>query len=118
MTQYRDLIDEVFIEDIFLKRNTKTTITLGQIQGVIMAKSYQILGLNPALISPARVRSSIGVGGDATKEEVARFVKSMMGWDKEGHSLDETDAIAVAWGGHQAKGIMPNSGRRPIYEFD
>lgn len=118
MTQYRDLIDEVFVEDIFLKRNTKTTITLGQIQGVIMSKSYQILGLNPALISPTRIRKSVGVGGDATKEGVARFVKNMTGWDKKKYSLDESDAIAVALGGHFEKGVMPNSGRRPVYEWE
>lgn len=116
MGKYRGRIQEVFIEDIFLKRNTKTTIALAQIQGALLAKSYQILTLNPALISPARIRKSIGIGGDASKEQVARLIKNMMGWHKDDYSLDETDAIAVAWGGHFEKGLMPKTGGRPTYD--
>lgn len=116
MGKYRGKIQEVFLEDIFLRKNTKTTIALAQIQGALLAKSYQILSLNPALISPARIRKSIGMGGNATKEEVARLVRNMTGWSKGEYSLDETDAIAVALGGHLEKGLMPNAGGRPTYD--
>ena len=116
MGKYRGRIHEVFLEDIFLRRNTKTTIALAQIQGALLAKSYQILSLNPALISPARIRKSIGMGGNATKEEVARLVQNMTGWHKGEYSLDETDAIAVALGGHFDKGVLPNTGERPTYD--
>ena len=116
MGKYRGQIQEIFIEDIFLKKNTGTTIALAQIQGALMARSYQILNLNPSLISPARVRARMGAGGSATKEEVARWVNAMTGYQKE-MGLDESDAIAVALGGHFEKGTPPQSGRRPVYEF-
>ena len=116
LIKYHFRIDEVYIEDIFLKRNTKTTIALGQIQGAFMDKIWRVLGLNPALISPARVRSRVGAGGRATKEETATWVRALTGIKKE-MSLDESDAIAVALGGHFEKGSIPDGGPRPV-EYD
>lgn len=115
MGLYKDKIDEVFIEDIFLKLNTKTTISLAQIQGSLMGKSYQILGVNPALISPARVRARVGAGGRASKAETAAWVRALTGIKKD-MSFDESDAIAIALGGHFEKGSIPDGGRRPNYE--
>lgn len=117
MTQYKGQIDEVCIEDVFLKRSVKTAIVLGQVQGTIMAKAYEILDVNPILISPARVRARIGAGGSAGKEQVAAWVRGLTGTQKD-MTLDESDAIAIALGGHFERGSPPDGGRRPTYEWE
>lgn len=115
MNRFQGQIDEVCIEDIFMKKSVKTSIVLGQVQGALMAKSYEILDVNPILISPARVRARIGAGGAAGKEQTAAWVRGLTGCSKE-MSFDESDAIAIALAGHFERGSPPQGGRRPEYE--
>ncbi|MEY2925138.1 MAG: crossover junction endodeoxyribonuclease RuvC [Bacteroidota bacterium] len=89
------LPDEFAIEAPFYGKNPQSMLKLGRAQGVSMAAA-----LNRQIpvfeYSPKRVKQSITGNGNASKEQVAAMVQTLLSL-KEMHSkLDASDAVAIA----------------------
>lgn len=94
-----DNISEIYIEDIFVHRNAKSTMALAQVQGVIISRCYEASGIDPILIPPKEVRKILSGDGSLKKEEIANIVYKMTGYAVSNGNYDESDSMAVAIGG-------------------
>ena len=87
------------IEEAFVSgghaRNRSTGVALGGARAVaeVVAAGRQMP--EPMYIKPSEVRSMIGVGGRATKEQVRAMVAAYFGFQPG--SFDESDAVALGW---------------------
>lgn len=91
-------IQRIFIEDVFVGRNSKTIIKLGHLRGVISHLCIEITGLEPRYINTKNVKRLVGTSGSASKEEIHYMVTKLAKVKPE--TLDESDAIAVAIAGY------------------
>jgi crossover junction endodeoxyribonuclease RuvC len=86
--------DTAAVEDIFVARNVRSSIKLGQARGAILLtlarRRLPVRSLPPALVK----RSTVGTGR-ASKEQVARVVQAILGLE-ELPQEDEADALAIA----------------------
>ncbi len=91
----RFLPDELAIEAPFFGKNPQSMLKLGRAQGVAMAAA-----LNKEIpifeYAPKRVKQSVTGNGNASKEQVAGMVKSLLKLDSLHSKFDATDAIAIA----------------------
>ena len=87
--------DEVAIEAPFYGKNIQSMLKLGRAQGVAMAAalSHQIPIVEYA---PKKVKMSVTGNGNATKEQVAYMLASLLSFSVADKLLDATDALAVA----------------------
>jgi crossover junction endodeoxyribonuclease RuvC len=87
--------DLIAIEDVFYGQNVQAALKLGQARGVVM-----ISGLNagvPVTTFAAReVKQSLTGYGAASKEQVQRMVRDMLGLRDVISPLDASDALAIA----------------------
>lgn len=94
-TEYRPT--EVAFESPFFGENVQSMLKLGRAQGVAIAavlsasKSTTI-----AEYAPSRVKQAITGRGQASKEQVATMINSILGTDYKPRKLDATDGMAVA----------------------
>lgn len=87
--------DELAIEAQFFGKNVQSMLKLGRAQGVAIAAALQ-RELAVTEYAPKRVKQSITGNGNATKDQVAAMLVSLLeGVDLPG-STDATDAVAVA----------------------
>lgn len=91
----RHLPDELAIEAQFFGNNVQSMLKLGRAQGVAIAAALQ-RDLSVAEYAPKRVKQSITGNGNASKEQVAAMLVSILGLDHTPKSRDATDAVAVA----------------------
>ena len=84
------------VEEIFMAKNPKTTLTLGQARGVVLLAAAEA-GLPVFEYTPREVKSAVTGAGAAHKSQVAAMVGRLMKLDHEPETEDETDAIAVAF---------------------
>jgi crossover junction endodeoxyribonuclease RuvC len=84
----------VAVEGLFACRNARSALILGQARGVVLLLAAQS-GLAVHEYAPARVKRSVGAGGAAEKESVARMVNGFLRLPRS-PSADATDALAVA----------------------
>jgi len=84
---------EVALEWPYYAKNIKTTITLGEVRGIILAVCEHC-GITPASYSPSEVKQAVGCKGNASKQQVGQMVRALTG--AEGLTEDESDAVAVA----------------------
>ena len=87
--------DEIAIEAPFYGKNVQSMLKLGRAQGMAMAAG---LYRNIPIIeySPKRIKQSITGNGNASKEQVARMLESILNIDLKGNNLDSTDGLATA----------------------
>jgi len=83
------------IESPFYGKNIQSMLKLGRAQGVAIAGAIN-RGLDVVEYSPRLVKQSVTGNGNASKEQVAMMVKSIIGLKQIPETFDETDAIAVA----------------------
>lgn len=88
--------EAIAVEEIFMAKNPKTTLTLGQARGVALLAAAEA-GVPVFEYTPREVKSSITGAGAAHKSQVAAMVGRLMKLDHEPETEDETDAIAVAF---------------------
>ncbi len=86
---------EVAIEAPFFGKNVQSMLKLGRAQGVALASAFN-RGLPVFEYSPRKIKQSITGNGNASKEQVAMMVKSILKSDDISNPLDATDAIAAA----------------------
>lgn len=88
--------DEVALEAPFYGKNIQSMLKLGRAQGVAMAAAL----FNEIPITeyaPKKVKQSVTGNGNASKEQVAQMLKTILNnFDDTPKLLDATDALAVA----------------------
>ncbi len=87
--------DELAIEAQFFGKNVQSMLKLGRAQGVAIAAALQ-RELAITEYAPKRVKQSITGNGNATKEQVAAMLLSILRVQELPASTDATDAVAVA----------------------
>ncbi|MCB0795495.1 MAG: crossover junction endodeoxyribonuclease RuvC [Flavobacteriales bacterium] len=91
----RYLPDELAIEAQFFGKNVQSMLKLGRAQGVAIAAAIE-RDLAVQEYAPKRVKQSITGNGNATKDQVAAMLLSILLVQQLPASTDATDAIAVA----------------------
>ena len=87
--------DQVAFESPFFGENVQSMLKLGRAQGVAMAAALT-KGLPVSEYAPRKVKISVTGNGNATKEQVAAMLKSILKFDTLPPKLDATDGLAVA----------------------
>lgn len=111
------LPDEVALEAPFFGKNVQSMLKLGRAQGVAMAAA-----LNRDMpiheYAPKRVKQSVTGNGNASKEQVAQMIQTLLKFDEAPKLLDATDALAVAICHHySSKSGMPSGGKQSWKSF-
>ena len=88
---------EVAFESPFFGTNVQSMLKLGRAQGVAIAAVLSVSDDLPiAEYAPSRIKQAITGRGQATKEQVATMINSILGTDYKPRKLDATDGMAVA----------------------
>ena len=87
--------DEIAIEAPFFGKNVQSMLNLGRAQGVAMAA-----GLSREIpiteYSPKKIKMAVTGNGNASKEQVAKMLQSLLGLKELPKNLDSTDGLAAA----------------------
>jgi len=87
--------DEIAIEAPFFGKNVQSMLKLGRAQGVAMAA-----GLSREIpiteYSPEKIKMAITGNGNASKEQVAKMLQSLLKLKELPKNLDSTDGLAAA----------------------
>lgn len=87
--------DELAIEAPFYGKNIQSMLKLGRAQGVSMAAAlYRDIPIFE--YAPRKVKQSITGNGNASKEQVAGMIKTLLKLDTPPKYFDATDGLAVA----------------------
>jgi crossover junction endodeoxyribonuclease RuvC len=87
--------DELAIEAQFFGKNVQSMLKLGRAQGVAIAAALH-RDLSVVEYAPKRIKQSITGNGNASKEQVAAMLLSILQLRSLPDSTDATDAVAVA----------------------
>ena len=88
---------EVALESPFFGENVQSMLKLGRAQGVAIAAVLSATEDTPiAEYAPTRIKQAITGRGQASKEQVATMINSILGTDYHPRKLDATDGMAVA----------------------
>lgn len=87
--------DDMAIESPFYGKNAQVIFKLGRAQGasIIAARSR---GIKVFEYAPRKAKVAITGNGAASKEQVDRMVRNILGTEIEAKHLDATDALAIA----------------------
>lgn len=95
--------DEIAIEAPFFGKNVQSMLKLGRAQGVAMAA-----GLSREIpiteYSPKKIKMAITGSGNASKEQVAKMLQSVLKLKSLPKNLDATDGLAAAVCHHYNEG--------------
>ena len=87
--------DEFAIEAPFYGKNVQSMLKLGRAQGAAIAAAlYRDLPVFE--YAPRTIKMSITGQGQASKEQVAAMLKTMLSFQSDGNVLDATDALGAA----------------------
>lgn len=102
--------DELAIEAPFFGKNIQSMLKLGRAQGVAMAAAlYRTIPIFE--YSPKKIKQSITGNGNASKEQVAAMLQTILKYKETSDYLDATDGLAVALCHHFQKGKSELSGK-------
>ena len=96
--------DEMAIEAPFFGKNVQSMIKLGRAQGVAIAASLSN-NIPFEEYTPRRIKQSVTGNGNASKEQVASMLQTILNFKEMPKYLDATDGIAIAVCHHFSKGI-------------
>lgn len=95
--------DEVALEAPFFGKNVQSMLKLGRAQGVAMSAAlYRAIPI--VEYAPRKVKQSVTGNGNASKEQVARMLMTLLAIKELPKLLDATDALAVAVCHHYQNG--------------
>ncbi|HET9054386.1 MAG TPA: crossover junction endodeoxyribonuclease RuvC [Cyclobacteriaceae bacterium] len=96
--------DEVALEAPFFGKNVQSMLKLGRAQGVAMSAAlYREIPIIE--YAPKKVKQSVTGNGNASKEQVARMLMTLLAIHEMPRLLDATDALAVALCHHYQNGV-------------
>ncbi len=87
--------DEIAIEAPFFGKNVQSMLKLGRAQGVAMAAGLS-RGIPITEYSPKKIKMAITGNGNASKEQVAKMLQSLLKINELPKNLDSTDGLAAA----------------------
>ena len=87
--------DEIAIEAPFFGKNVQSMLKLGRAQGVAMAAGLS-RDIPVTEYSPKKIKMAITGNGNASKEQVARMLQSLLTLKTLPKNLDATDGLAAA----------------------
>jgi crossover junction endodeoxyribonuclease RuvC len=96
--------DEMAIEAPFFGKNVQSMLKLGRAQGVCIAASLKS-NVPFEEYTPKRIKQAITGSGNASKEQVAAMLQSLLKIKELPKYLDATDGLAAAVCHHFSKGI-------------
>ena len=85
----------VAVEGVFTHKNARSALILGHARGVALLMAARA-GLEVYEYAPARVKRSVGAGGNDSKDSVARMVTMLLKLTTPLERSDAYDALAVA----------------------
>lgn len=91
--------DFLAIEAPFFGKNVQSMLKLGRAQGVAIAAALS-RGIAYEEYEPSLIKQTVSGNGNASKEQVADMLRSILSFDEHPHYLDATDALAVAYTAH------------------
>ncbi|MBR1799750.1 MAG: crossover junction endodeoxyribonuclease RuvC [Bacteroidales bacterium] len=91
--------DFLAIEAPFFGKNVQSMLKLGRAQGVAIAAAI-LRELPYAEYEPAMIKQTVTGNGNASKDQVATLLQSILCFDDHPHYFDATDALAVAYTCH------------------
>ena len=95
--------DEVALEAPFFGKNVQSMLKLGRAQGVAMAAAlYREIPIIE--YAPRKIKQSVTGNGNASKEQVAKMLMTLLSIKEVPKLLDATDALAVALCHHYQNG--------------
>ena len=100
--------DEVALEAPFYGKNVQSMLKLGRAQGVAMAAALS-REIPITEYAPKKVKQSVTSNGNASKEQVAAMLMTLLNFKDSPKLLDATDALAVAVCHHFQKGPAKTS---------
>ena len=100
--------DELAIESQFYGKNIQSMLKLGRAQGVAIAAALQ-RDIPIFEYAPKKIKMSISGNGEASKEQIALLLGKFITLPCQISTLDETDAIAIAYC-HHLQGDLPTTG--------
>ena len=87
--------DEIAIEAPFFGKNVQSMLKLGRAQGVAMAAGLS-REASITEYSPKKIKMAITGNGNASKEQVAKMLQSLLKLKTLPKNLDSTDGLAAA----------------------
>jgi crossover junction endodeoxyribonuclease RuvC len=96
--------DELAIEAPFFGKNVQSMLKLGRAQGVAIAAALR-MGIPYEEYTPKRIKQSITGSGNASKEQVAAMLQTLLQFEEMPKYLDATDGLAAAVCHHFSKGL-------------
>ena len=87
--------EELAIEAPFFGKNVQSMLKLGRAQGVAIAAALS-RDLTVNEYSPKKIKQSITGSGNASKEQVAAMLKTLLNFKETPEFLDATDGLAAA----------------------
>ncbi len=102
------LPDEIAIEAPFFGKNVQSMLKLGRAQGVAMAAGlYRQLPIIE--YSPKEIKKAITGNGNASKEQVAKMLQTLLNIKELPKNLDATDGLAAAVCHFFNQGVVVNN---------
>jgi len=102
--------DEVALEAPFFGKNVQSMLKLGRAQGVAMSAAlYREIPITE--YAPKKVKQSVTGNGNASKEQVAKMLMTLLAIKEIPKLLDATDALAVALCHHFQKGELKSKSK-------
>lgn len=95
--------DEVALEAPFFGKNVQSMLKLGRAQGVAMSAALS-RDIPIVEYAPRKIKQSVTGKGNASKEQVAKMLMTLLSIREQPKLLDATDALAVAVCHHFQKG--------------
>ncbi len=83
------------VEAPFFGKNVQSMLKLGRAQGSAIVAGMN-MGLEVEEYSPKKIKQSVTGNGNASKEQVAAMLESILNISLEGKMLDATDALGAA----------------------
>lgn len=99
--------DEMAIEAQFFGKNVQSMLKLGRAQGVAIAAALY-RDVPYVEYAPKKIKKAITGNGNASKEQVAAMLKTLVGIKEMPEFLDATDALAAAVCHFYQRGDMGN----------
>ena len=96
--------DEIALEAPFYGKNVQSMLKLGRAQGVAMAAALN-RGIPIKEYAPKKVKQSVTGNGNASKEQVAKMLVTLLKLKEIPEYLDATDALAVAITHHSQSNV-------------
>lgn len=85
----------VAVEQLFFNKNVKTALIVGQARGVLLLRIKKS-GLKMLEFTPGQVKQAVATYGRASKAQVQKMVKIILGLKSIPQPDDAADALAVA----------------------